>query len=142
MEMNREDAKITRRSQRVVIDVRTERVSHVVIGAAIEVHRTLGPGYVEDVYEQALAHEFDLRAIRFSKQFFFNVRYKGQPVGKGRLDFLVEECLIVELKAVEALSDLHTQQVIAYLQATGHHLGLIINFNVPVLKAGLQRVIF
>jgi GxxExxY protein len=139
---NREDAKFTRRSQRVVIDERTERVSHLVIGAAIEVHRTLGPGYAEDIYEQALAYEFDLRAIRFNKQFFFNVSCKGRLVGKGRLDFLVEECLVVELKAVEGLSEVHTQQVIAYLQATGHHLGLIINFNVPVLKAGLQRVIF
>lgn len=142
METHREDAKITRRTQRVVIDERTERFSHRVIGAAIEVHRTLGPGYTEDVYEQALAYEFQLRDIRFDKQFFFNVRYKGQPVGKGRLDFLVEGCLIVELKAVDGLSELHTQQVIAYLQATGHHLGLIINFNVPVLKAGLQRVVF
>jgi len=112
-----------------------------VIGAAIEVHRLLGPGYIESVYEQALCIELGLRRIPFVRQPPVSVVYKGQTVGEGRLDLLVAGCLVVELKAVEALDQVHAAQVLSYLKATDHRLGLLINFNVPVLKAGIKRVI-
>jgi GxxExxY protein len=117
-----------------------ERASKAVIGAAIEVHRALGPGYLESVYEEALAVELRLRGVSFQRQLEFALNYKGSPIGTGRLDFLVESCLIVELKAVEALGAIHTAQAISYLKATGHRLALIINFNVPMLTHGIRRV--
>jgi GxxExxY protein len=118
-----------------------ERAAERVIGAAIEVHRSLGPGYLESVYEEALAVEMELQGISFQKQVVFALDYKGHSVGEGRLDFLVEGCLIVEIKAVDALAAVHTVQVVSYLKATGRNLGLLINFSVPTLTAGLKRVI-
>ncbi len=120
---------------------RTERATQVVIGAAIEVHRSLGPGYLESVYEQALAVELKLRDVPFQRQVQFALNYKGHAIGEGRLDFLVDNRLVVELKAVDALSALHLAQALSYLKATGHHLALVINFNVPKLAGGLKRVI-
>jgi GxxExxY protein len=116
-------------------------ITEKIIGAAIEVHRMLGPGYQESVYELALETEFELRSIPFRRQMPFSLQYKGKLVGEGRLDFLVEEQVIVELKSVEGLGLLHTAQVISYLKATGHRLGLLINFNVPTLTAGIRRVV-
>ena len=116
-------------------------MAHRVIGAAIEVHRHLGPGFLEGVYEEALSIEFRLRGIPFDRQKLIAVGYKNNAVGEGKLDFLVDDRLILELKSVEALSAIHKAQVISYLRATRLHLGLLINFNVPVLKNGLQRVI-
>lgn len=101
----------------------------------------LGPGYLESVYEEALAVELELRGIAFARQVGMAVNYKGKMVGEGRLDFLVGRDLVVELKAVEALAPIHHAQVISYLKATGHSLGLLINFNVRVLKDGLQRIV-
>jgi GxxExxY protein len=117
------------------------QLAHAVIGAAIEVHRTLGPGFLESVYVEALCVELTLHKLAFERQHVINVSYKGHPVGENRLDILVENCLIVELKAVEALEPIHMAQVISYLKATGHALGLLINFNVPVLKNGVRRVV-
>ena len=122
-------------------DSNLDTLAYAVIGAAIEVHRNLGPGYLESVYEEALGIEFGLLGIRFARQVSVSVSYKGRPVGEGRLDYLVGECLIVELKAVEALAPIHKAQVISYLRTTGFRLGLLINFNVPVLKQGIQRII-
>jgi GxxExxY protein len=118
-----------------------EQAAEAVIGAAIEVHRALGPGYLESVYEEAMAVELELRGIKFQKQAPIALRYKGHPIGEGRLDLLVEGCLIVELKAVDALASIHTAQALSYLKATGLHLALLINFNVPVLSGGLKRVV-
>jgi GxxExxY protein len=112
-----------------------------VIDAAVEVHRTLGPGFMESVYEEALAVELRLRGIPFERQSFVPIQYKGYPVGQSRLDLLVEGKLIVELKAVEHLSDLHLAQGLAYLKATGLPLALLVNFNVPVLLRGVKRVV-
>ena len=112
-----------------------------VIGAAIEVHRVLGPGFLENVYEDALACEFAERGIPFFKQFKVEINYKGQSVGEGRLDFLVAGRLIVEPKAVEQLAPIHTAQVISYLKAMNLPLGLLLNFNVELLKTGIKRVI-
>ena len=122
------------------MDARIEETANKVIGAAIEVHRHLGPGYLESVYEDALVVEFGLRDIPFTRQMVFALDYKGHKVGEGRIDFLVDECLVVELKAVEAFAPIHTAQAISYLKATKHRLALLINFNVPVLKDGIKRV--
>jgi len=95
---------------------RTEQAAKLVIGAAIEVHRALGPGYLESVYEQALAVELALRGVGFERQVTFALCYKGHPIGEGRLDLLVEGSLIVELKAVEELSAIHMAQALSYLK--------------------------
>lgn len=112
-----------------------------IIGAAIEVHRILGPGFVEAVYERALAVELELRNIPFRRQVPISLGYKGQVIGEHRIDLLVVERVIVELKAVDALSTLHSVQLRSYLRATGLTLGLLINFNVPVLHLGIKRMI-
>lgn len=118
-----------------------DRLARTVIGAAIEVHRYLGPGYLECVYEEALAVELDLRGIPYVRQEPFALSYKGREVGEGRLDLVVDGQLLVELKAVDALAPIHKAQVISYLKATRRHLGLLINFNVPVLRTGIQRIV-
>jgi GxxExxY protein len=117
------------------------QLSQTVIGAAIEVHRELGPGFLESVYKEALCQELAARQIPHVRQAVMNITYKGSPVGEGRLDILVDKRLIVELKSVETLSPIHKAQVISYLKTTGLFLGLLINFNVPVLKDGIQRVV-
>jgi GxxExxY protein len=118
-----------------------DQFAYEVIGAAIEVHRILGPGFLEAVYEQALAAEFDLRKIPYERQYPINIPYKGQIVGEGRLDFFVAKCLVVELKTVDSLLPIHQAQVISYLKATRQHLGLLINFNEYILKKGVRRVV-
>ena len=135
--INRQDAKSAKVEPRFEID----EWARSVIGAAIEVHKHLGPGYLESVYEEALAFEFNLRSIPFERQKPVNVSYKGHSVGENRLDFLVGEYLIVELKAVEALGPIHQAQLISYLKAMNLQLGLLINFNVPILKDGIKRVV-
>ena len=122
-------------------DAELDRLARLVIGAAIEVHRQLGPGLLEDVYERALCIEFDLREIPFRRQPGVGITYKGKPVGKGKLDLLVGERLIVELKAVERLAPIHSAQMISYLRMTKRNLGLLINFNVPMLREGIKRVV-
>lgn len=117
------------------------RLTEAVIGAAIEVHRLLGPGLLEAVYEEALCVELGLRRIRVARQTNVDLRYKGHFVGRARLDLIVENQVVIELKAVEALHDIHQAQLISYLRATGFKLGLLINFNVPVLRDGIKRVI-
>jgi GxxExxY protein len=125
----------------MLIDERIEQASNRAIGAAIEVHRALGPGYLESIYEEAMAVEMSLRGIPFRRQIEFPLRYKGHPVGEGRLDFLVDDCLVLELKAVDALAPIHTIQVVSYLKALDLPVGLLLNFNVPILVAGLKRVL-
>jgi GxxExxY protein len=115
--------------------------SHAIIGAAIEVHRTLGPGFPEAIYEEAFCMELRLREIPFKRQVDVQVRYKGNVVGSGRLDLLIGDSVIVELKAVEALASVHVAQVLSYLRATGHQLGMLFNSNVRILKdGGIERV--
>ncbi len=122
-------------------DERVDELAHIVIGAAIEVHKVLGPGFLESVYEEALCFELQMRGIPFERQAAIAVNYKGCQVGEGRLDLLVGGVLIVELKAVSELAPVHSAQVISYLKATGHKLGLLINFDVRMLKDGIKRVI-
>jgi GxxExxY protein len=116
-------------------------LSHQVIGAAIEVHRVLGPGWLEALYEEALCVELTLRGVPFVRQPHVDLSYKGHVVGQGRLDLLVSDALVVELKAVETSCAVHKAQLISYLKTTGHRLGLLINFNVAVLKDGLERIV-
>lgn len=112
-----------------------------VIGAAIEVHRSLGPGFAESTYQRALTIELRLRGISFKTEVPVQLRYKEELLGEGRIDLLVESRLIVELKAAEANPKKYRRQVVSYLKATGLHLGLIINFETDVLKEGISRVI-
>lgn len=136
--LNRQDAKIAKTREP---SEELDRLAHAVIGAAIEVHRVLGPGYLESVYEEAMCVELRSRGIPFARQPSFAVAYKNNPIGKSMLDLLVGGVLVVELKAVERLMPIHSAQVISYLKATGHHLGLLINFNVRILKDGIRRII-
>ena len=117
------------------------KITETIIGAAIEVHRHLGPGLLESAYQACLAREMDLRnlALEQEKQLF--LEYKGLKLDCGyRLDFLVEQSVIVEIKAVEALQPIHEAPLLTYLKLSGCKIGLLINFNVPVLKNGLKRM--
>lgn len=122
------------------MDQELENITHRVIGAAIEVHRELGPGYLEKVYEDALIVELGLQGIKATSQFTFALDYKGHQVGEGRIDILVEDQLILELKAVDQLAPIHTAQVSSYLKATKRRLGLLMNFNTRILKDGIKRI--
>jgi GxxExxY protein len=112
-----------------------------VVDSALAVHRALGPGLTESIYEAALAIELESRGIVFSRQSEYTVTYRGIPVGQGRLDLLVERSLIVELKAVDSIAPVHRAQVVGYLRALNLQLGLLINFNVPLLRDGIHRII-
>ena len=118
-------------------------ISRQIIGASLDVHRELGPGLLESAYEGCLAHEMSLRGIRFEQQKIIPVVYKGVEIDCGfRLDFLVEDQVIVELKAVETLNAVHQAQVMTYLKLSGHNLGLLINFNTRRLTDGLKRIVW
>ncbi len=118
-----------------------DQLAHDVIGAAIDVHREIGPGFLESVYQNALCYELGLRNIAYVSQAPVSVIYKGYAVGEGRIDILVENRLIVELKAVEAYEAIQHAQVISYLKATRLSLGLLINFNMPILEDGIRRIV-
>jgi GxxExxY protein len=116
-------------------------LSHAIVGAAIEVHRHLGPGKLESTYQSALDEELSLRGIPHRGQVPIALRYKGRDVGSFVLDFIVDDKVVLELKAVERQHAVHKAQVLSYLHATKLRLGLLINFNVPVLWKGVQRVV-
>ncbi|MFN7146397.1 MAG: GxxExxY protein [Myxococcota bacterium] len=118
-----------------------DALARSVIGAAIEVHRELGPGFLEAVYDNALAIEMECRGIPFERQPAVEVRYKGTPVGEGRLDFLVGDRLVVEVKAADRLHPVHRAQVLAYLKFTGAPLGLLLNFKAPTMREGIERIV-
>ena len=124
-----------------MINLREKELSGSVIGAAIEVHRILGAGFLESVYENALAVELRSRGIFFEKQKIIPLTYKGHSIGESKLDFLIENTLIVELKAVSQLTPLHEAQTLSYLKATNRNVALLINFNVPLLKNGIKRIV-
>lgn len=127
---------ISKGKERLEQDSRTEPI----IGAAIEVHRQLGPGLLESTYEECLCHELHLRRIRFQRQLDLPVLYKGLKLNCGyRLDLLVEDTVLVEVKAVEQLLPVHEAQLLTYLRLAAKPVGLLINFNVPLLKDGIRR---
>lgn len=130
--MNHEDTKTQRR----------EELAKAVVEAAFAVHSALGPGLLESVYEVCLVHELHKRGLRLERQVTLPVEYDGMKLDAGlRLDLLVEDELIVELKAVEIMHPVFTAQLLTYLKLTGRKLGLLINFNVPLIKDGIRRVI-
>jgi GxxExxY protein len=110
-----------------------------IIGAAIEVHRCLGPGLLESTYERALCIEFEIRGISFVRQPSFSIHYKGRCVGEHRADLIVESAIVVELKAVDRMDPIFEAQMLTHLRGTGLRLGLLINFNTVLLKNGVTR---
>jgi GxxExxY protein len=119
-----------------------EELTGQIIGAAIEVHKQLGPGLLESTYQACLCHELELRGISFECQKPLPLEYKGVNLDCGyRIDLLVAGLVIVEIKSVEALAPIHEAQLLTYLKLTGVKVGLLINFNVVVLKSGIRRLV-
>ena len=116
--------------------------SREVIGACIEVHRLLGPGLLESAYEECLSYELTARGLRHTRQQALPIRYKGMQLDAAyRLDLVVADALILEIKAVAALEPIHDAQLLTYLRLSGLPLGLLINFNVPILRQGIRRLV-
>jgi GxxExxY protein len=117
-------------------------ISHAIIGAAIEVHRLLGPGLLESACEECLSKELALRSLLFDRQIPIPVVYKDVKLECGyRIDLLVEGRVVVELKSIEGLAPIHEAVILTYLRLSGRRLGLLINFNVAVLRDGIRRFI-
>jgi GxxExxY protein len=122
--------------------MKTNELSQAIIGAAIEVHRVLGPGLLESAYEECLCRELTLRGIPFERQRTLPIEYKGHHLNSGyRLDLLVGGEIVVELKTVETLLPIHNAQLLSYLRLGGWRLGLLINFHTPVLRHGIRRLV-
>jgi GxxExxY protein len=123
-------------------DAELNKLTEQIIGAAIEVHRHLGPGLLESTYEACLKYELAERGLKAECQKVLPVVYKEILLEQGyRIDLLVENCVVVELKAVDAITDVHKAQVLTYLKLSGHKIGLLLNFNVKLLKNGIHRLI-
>ena len=121
---------------------RENEISNEVIGAAIEVHRYLGPGLLESAYEECLCYEFDRRGIKYERQKPLPIVYKDTKLDCGyRLDLVVNYLVILELKAVDQVQPIHSAQVLTYLKLSSLKLGILINFNVTVLKNGIKRIV-
>jgi GxxExxY protein len=119
-----------------------DELSNRVIGCALEVHRELGPGLLESTYEQCLAHELKLNGIRFRLQHPLKVEYKGMHLDCGyRVDLLIDDKLIIELKSVEQIKGIHEAQLLTYMKLAGVKTGLLMNFNVMRLKSGIKRFV-
>ena len=116
-----------------------DELTELIIGAAIEVHRLLGPGLLESIYEEALCHEFGLRHIRFARQVPVDMTYKGIVIKGQILDLLVNDRIVVELKSLFRTSEIAAAQILSYLRATKLQTGLIINFGLPRLVDGIKR---
>jgi GxxExxY protein len=136
------DAKFTK-TTRDPIPIEVEQVAKAVVDCAYTIHRALGPGLLESVYEICMLHELHKRGLKAERQVGLPIVYDGIGIDCAlRIDLMVEDCLIVELKAVEQLLPIHRAQLVTYLKLTGHRLGLLINFNVPLIKDGIRRVIY
>ncbi len=119
-----------------------ELIGREVVDAAIKVHRLLGPGLLESAYEQCLAHELGLRGRRVRRQAALPIQYEGLRLDAGyRLDMVIDDAVVVEVKAVEALSRLHEAQILTYLKLSGLKLGFLLNFNAVQLRHGLRRFV-
>ncbi len=117
------------------------QVTEQIIGCCIRVHRELGPGLLEGIYQRAMEIELVDARISFEREYPITVKYKGHTLCLQRLDFVVEGNVVVELKAVDRLGPIHQAQILSYLRASRLRLGLLVNFNSPVLRAGLKRVV-
>ena len=121
---------------------RAETAARQCIDVAVQVHKTLGPGLLESAYEHCLAHELTLRGVAVQRQLALPVVYQGEKLDAGyRLDLVVDSSVIVEVKSVEALAPIHDAQVLTYLKLSGLRVGLLINFNVVLLKQGIRRFV-
>ena len=117
-------------------------ISYEIIGCAYEVHRTLGPGLLESVYQKALVQELKLREFNVKSEVNIEINYKGVNVGSDlRLDIIVNDTIIIELKSVETILPIHKKQLLTYLRLTNLQLGLLINFNTNLLKDGITRIV-
>jgi GxxExxY protein len=126
----------------MTIPEETEKVATQIVDAAFSVHSTLGPGLLESVYEQCLAFELSERGLRFERQLVLPIKYKEHEIDSGlRLDFLIDDSVVVEIKAVECLVPVHTAQLLTYLKLSGHRLGFLINFNASLIKHGIHRYV-
>jgi GxxExxY protein len=118
------------------------QLSSKIIGAAIEVHKTLGPGLLESTYEKCLCYELNLRGIPFTNQVSLPVVYKGKQLDcRYQMDLVVENTIILELKSCEKVEPIHQAQLLTYLKLSGLNLGLLLNFNVPVMRDGITRIV-
>ena len=118
------------------------QLSSKIIGAAIEVHKTLGPGLLESAYEECLCHELSIQGLLLEKQKPLSIDYKGINLNCGyRLDIVVEKAVIIELKSCERIEPIHKAQLLTYLKLSGLKLGLILNFNVPLMRDGIVRIV-
>jgi GxxExxY protein len=122
-------------------DREVDCLAELVLDAAFTVHRSLGPGFLESVYEEAMAIELRLLSVAFERQVLIPIEYRGLPAGQVRLDLLVGGELIVELKAVDAFASIHVAQALSYLKATQKHLALLLNFNVTEMRRGIRRIV-
>jgi len=119
-----------------------DELTEQIIGAAIEVHKHWGPGLYEEIYEKSMCVELRLRSLSFENQLSLPLIYKGERVGNDlRLDFVVQKKVVVELKAVNQLEAIHEAQLLTYMKLTKCRVGLLINFNVPIIKQGLKRMV-
>ena len=119
-----------------------ENLTHTIIAAAIEVHRALGPGLLESAYKTCLIIEFEERRLRYKQEMVAPLIYKNKRVDSSfRVDFLIEDKVVVELKSIEAIMPVHAAQVLTYLRLLDKRVGLLINFNVPILKNGIRRCV-
>jgi GxxExxY protein len=118
-----------------------DALSEGIIGACMEIHRQVGPGLLESLYEECLCYELTLRGIAFARQVVIPVSYKGMTLETNyRLDLVVENRILVELKAVDQLHPIHSSQLMTYLKLTGYPVGLLVNFNAALLRHGLRRI--
>jgi GxxExxY protein len=118
-----------------------ERIVHRTIGCALDVHRSLGPGFLESIYHKALRVELDHQRLKYENERLVPIAHRGTFLQSHRIDLIVEDCLIVEVKAVERLERVHTSQVVSYLRATNLRVGLLVNFNADWLKGSLRRIV-
>ena len=123
------------------IPTNAELAAKQTIGAAIEVHRALGPGFLEKIYQEALCLELQARGLQFERERPVAVHYRGVAIPGQRIDLIVDTCLIVELKAAAAFDSAHAAQLISYLRTTGLRLGLLLNFSCPTLRDGIKRIV-
>lgn len=126
---------------RAPLDPSYNDLSKAVIGAAIHVHTALGPGFLESYYQRAMCVELEHRGIQFRQQVPIPVSHRDRLIGESLLDLVIDDRLVVELKAVDSIAPIHRAQLNSYLRAGGFQLGLLINFNVPLLRDGISRVI-
>jgi GxxExxY protein len=141
-EMNHHDTTDTTKGSRPALPRGIDAVARAVLDGAFAVHRALGPGLLESVYESCLAIELEGRAIGFVRQAAVAIQYQGRALEPGfRIDLLVDDEVVVEIKAVERLMPIHDAQVLTYLKLAQKRLGLLINFNVPLLRDGIRRLV-